>query len=285
MRWRSGRRSSNIEDRRGIRLSRSVKGGGIGMLLLVIVAMYFGVDPSIVLQQGTEMGGGSSIQTIPIQPSTGDNELADFVSVVLADTEDTWESLFNQMGGVYEKPNLVLFSGMVESACGYAQAAIGPFYCPGDRKVYIDLSFYRDLKNKMNAPGDFAQAYVISHEVGHHVQNLLGISDKVHAMRHRLSQKEYNKLSVKLELQADCFSGIWAHHAQKMRNILEPGDVEEALNAASMIGDDRLQKQTRGYVTPDSFTHGTSAQRVTWFNRGFQSGNINTCNTFKAQDL
>lgn len=285
MRWRSGRRSSNIEDRRGIRLSRSVKGGGIGMLLLVIVAMYFGVDPSIVLQQGTEMGGGSSIQTIPIQPSTGDNELADFVSVVLADTEDTWESLFNQMGGVYEKPNLVLFSGMVESACGYAQAAIGPFYCPGDRKVYIDLSFYRDLKNKMHAPGDFAQAYVISHEVGHHVQNLLGISDKVHAMRHRLSQKEYNKLSVKLELQADCFSGIWAHHAQKMRNILEPGDVEEALNAASMIGDDRLQKQTLGYVTPDSFTHGTSAQRVTWFNRGFQTGNINTCNTFKAQDL
>jgi len=285
MRWRSGRRSSNIEDRRGIRLSRGVKGGGIGMLLLVIVAMYFGVDPSIVLQQGTEMGGGSSIQTIPIQPSTADNELADFVSVVLADTEDTWESLFNQMGGTYEEPNLVVFSGMVESACGYAQAAIGPFYCPRDRKVYIDLSFYRDLKNKMGAPGDFAQAYVISHEVGHHVQNLLGISDKVHAMRRRLSQKEYNKLSVKLELQADCFSGIWAHHAQKMRNILEPGDVEEALNAASMIGDDRLQKQARGYVTPDSFTHGTSAQRVTWFNRGFQTGSINTCNTFRAQTL
>jgi len=285
MRWRSGRRSSNIEDRRGIRLSRGVKGGGIGMLLLVIVAMYFGVDPSIVLQQGTEMDGGSSIQTIPIQPSTADNELADFVSVVLADTEDTWESLFNQMGGTYEEPNLVVFSGMVESACGYAQAAIGPFYCPRDRKVYIDLSFYRDLKNKMGAPGDFAQAYVISHEVGHHVQNLLGISDKVHAMRRRLSQKEYNKLSVKLELQADCFSGIWAHHAQKMRNILEPGDVEEALNAASMIGDDRLQKQARGYVTPDSFTHGTSAQRVTWFNRGFQTGSINTCNTFRAQTL
>jgi len=285
MRWRSGRRSSNIEDRRGIRLSRGVKGGGIGMLLLVIVAMYFGVDPSIVLQQGTEMDGGSSIQTIPIQPSAADNELADFVSVVLADTEDTWESLFNQMGGTYEEPNLVVFSGMVESACGYAQAAIGPFYCPRDRKVYIDLSFYRDLKNKMGAPGDFAQAYVISHEVGHHVQNLLGISDKVHAMRRRLSQKEYNKLSVKLELQADCFSGIWAHHAQKMRNILEPGDVEEALNAASMIGDDRLQKQARGYVTPDSFTHGTSAQRVTWFNRGFQTGSINTCNTFRAQTL
>jgi hypothetical protein len=255
------------------------------MLLLVIVAMYFGVDPSIVLQQGTEMSGGPSIQTIPVQPSAADNELADFVSVVLADTEDTWGSLFKQMGGTYEEPNLVLFSGMVESACGYAQAAIGPFYCPGDRKVYIDLSFYRDLKNKMNAPGDFAQAYVIAHEVGHHVQKLIGISDKVHAMRQRLSQKEYNKLSVKLELQADCFAGIWAYHAQKMRNILEPGDVEEALNAASMIGDDRLQRQTRGYVTPDSFTHGTSAQRVTWFNRGFQTGNINTCNTFKTSHL
>jgi len=285
MRWRKGRRSINIEDRRGIRLSRKAKGGGIGMLLLVIVAMYFGVDPSIVLQQGTEMSGGPSIQTTPVQPSAADNELADFVSVVLADTEDTWRILFKQMGGTYKEPNLVLFSGMVESACGYAQAAIGPFYCPRDKKVYIDLSFYRDLKNKMNAPGDFAQAYVIAHEVGHHVQKLLGVSDKVHAMRSRLSQNDYNKLSVKMELQADCFSGIWAYHAQKMRNILEPGDVEEALNAASMIGDDRLQKQTRGYVTPDSFTHGTSAQRVTWFNRGFQRGNINTCNTFKAQNL
>jgi len=285
MRWISGRRSSNIEDRRGIRLSRGVKGGGIGMLLLVIVAMYFGVDPSIVLQQGSEMGAGSSIQTIPVEPSEADNKLADFVSVVLADTEDTWKGLFKQMGETYKEPRLVLFTGMVESACGYAQAAVGPFYCPRDKKVYIDLSFYRDLKHKMNAPGDFAQAYVIAHEVGHHVQKLLGISDKVHAMRGRISQHEYNRLSVKMELQADCFSGIWAHHAQKMRNILEPGDVEEALNAASMIGDDRLQKQTRGYVTPDSFTHGTSAQRVTWFNHGFQIGNINSCNTFKASNL
>jgi hypothetical protein len=285
MRWRNGRRSINIEDRRGIRLSRKAKGGGIGMLLLVIVALYFGVDPSIVLQQGTEMSGGPSIQTTPVQPSAADNELSDFVSVVLADTEDTWRILFKQMGGTYEEPNLVLFSGMVESACGYAQAAIGPFYCPTDKKVYIDLSFYRALKNKMNAPGDFAQAYVIAHEVGHHVQKLLGVSDKVHAMRSRLSQKDYNKLSVKMELQADCFSGIWAHHAQKMRNILEPGDVEEALNAASMIGDDRLQKQTRRYVTPDSFTHGTSAQRVEWFNRGFQTGSINSCNTFKSKNL
>lgn len=285
MRWRSGRKSDNIEDRRGIRLSRGVKGGGIGMLLLVIVAMYFGIDPSILLQQGSEMGGGSSVQTLPVQPSAADNELAEFVSVVLADTEDTWRSLFKQMGGTYEEPNLVLFTGMVESACGYAQAAIGPFYCSRDKKVYIDLSFYRDLKSKMNAPGDFAQAYVIAHEVGHHVQELLGISDKVHAMQSRLSQKEYNNLSVRMELQADCFSGIWAHHAQKMRNILEPGDVEEALNAASMIGDDRLQKQSRGYVTPDSFTHGTSAQRVEWFNRGFKTGSINSCNTFKGQNL
>ena len=285
MRWKSGRRSSNIEDRRGIRLSRGVKGGGIGMLLLVIVALYFGVDPSVILQQGSEMRGGTSIQTIPVQPSTADNELADFVSVVLADTEDTWKVLFKRMGRTYKEPHLVLFTGMVESACGYAQAAVGPFYCPRDKKIYIDLSFYRDLKNKMNAPGDFAQAYVIAHEVGHHVQKLLGLSNKVHAMRYRLSQKQYNNLSVRIELQADCFAGIWAHHAQKMRNILEPGDVEEALNAASMIGDDRLQKQSRGYVTPDSFTHGTSAQRVEWFNRGFQMGRINSCNTFKAQNL
>jgi predicted metalloprotease len=174
---------------------------------------------------------------------------------------------------------------VVESVCGYSQVAVGPFYCPRGKKVYIDLSFYRDLKYKMNAPGDFAQAYVIAHEVGHHVQKLLGISDKVHAIRDRISPHEYNRLSVKMELQADCFSGIWAHHAQKMRNIFELGDVEEALNAASMIGDDRLQKQTRGYVTPDSFSHGTSAQRVTWFNRGFQIGNINSCNTFKAPNL
>ena len=285
MRWRTGRRSDNIEDRRGIRLSRKAKGGGIGMLLLVIVALYFGVDPSFILQQGTEMGRGTSIQTTPVQPSAADNELADFVSVVLADTEDTWRSLFKQMGGHYEEPNLVLFTGMVESACGYAQAAAGPFYCPRDKKVYIDLSFYRDLKYKISAPGDFAQAYVIAHEVGPHVQKLLGISDKVHALCGSISQKDYNKLSVKMELQADCFSGIWANHAQKMRDILEPGDVEEALNAASMIGDDRLQKQSRGYVTPDSFTHGTSAQRVEWFNRGFQTGNINSCNTFKAKNL
>ena len=285
MRWRSGRRSRNVEDRRGRRISRGVKGGGIGTLVIVLVAMYFGVDPSLFLQGGGDMGGGTAIQTGPMGTPGENDELAEFVSVVLADTEDTWGSLFRRMGGTYEEPRLVLFSGSVQSACGFAQAAVGPFYCPGDKKIYIDLSFYRDLKYKMNAPGDFAQAYVIAHEVGHHVQKLLGISDKVHNMRHRLSKKEYNKLSVKLELQADCFSGLWAHNAQKVRNILEPGDVEEALNAASKIGDDHLQKQARGYVTPDSFTHGTSAQRVTWFNRGFRSGDINSCNTFKSPEL
>jgi uncharacterized protein len=283
MRWRSGRRSRNVEDRRGRRISRGVKGGGIGTIIIILVAMYFGVDPSLFLQQSEDMRSGPAIQTAPTGASTANNELAEFVSVVLADTEDTWGSLFNRMGGTYEEPNLVLFSGRVQSACGYAQAAVGPFYCPGDRKIYIDLNFYNDLKHKLKAPGDFAQAYVIAHEVGHHVQKLIGISDKVHNMRQRISKTDYNKLSVKLELQADCFSGIWAHHAHKMRKILEPGDVEEALNAASMIGDDRLQKQSRGYVTPDSFTHGTSRQRVAWFNRGFQSGDINTCNTFKNE--
>ncbi len=285
MRWRSGRRSRNIEDRRGRRISRGIKGGGIGTLLLVLVAMYFGIDPTQFLQQGTPMGGSSSVQTVPGPSSSGGDELSEFVSVVLADTEDTWHMLYRRMGKTYREPTLVLFSGSVESACGFAQAAVGPFYCPADQKVYIDLSFYRDLKYKLKAPGDFAQAYVIAHEVGHHVQNLMGISKKVHGMRGKVSKKNYNRLSVMQELQADCFAGIWAHHAQKVRNILEPGDIDEALNAASMIGDDRLQKQSRGYVTPDSFIHGTSAQRMRWFKREFQSGDINTCNTFKSGEL
>jgi hypothetical protein len=206
--------------------------------------------------------------------------MADFVSVVLADTEDTWAALFRAAGGNYEQPRLVLFTGAVESACGFAQAAVGPFYCPADRQVYVDLGFYQDLKNKLGAPGDFAQAYVIAHEVGHLVQNLLGISDKVHQMHGRVSQTDYNQLSVRLELQADCFAGLWAHHADRARNVIEEGDIDEALNAASMIGDDRLQKQSRGYVTPDSFTHGSSAQRVSWFRKGLQTGSFDTCNTF-----
>lgn len=284
MRWKDGRRSGNVEDRRGVRLSGKAKGGGIGLLVLVLVGLFFGIDPSLILQLGGNMTG-PSVQESQYAPSEAENELADFVSVVLADTEDTWGALFSQAGGRYEEPTLVLFTGAVDSACGFAQAAMGPFYCPADSKVYIDLSFYRDLRTKMGAPGDFAQAYVVAHEVGHHVQNLLGLSDKVHAMRPRLSQTDYNKLSVRLELQADCFAGLWANNADRTRHILEEGDIEEALNAASMIGDDRLQQQGRGYVTPDSFTHGTSEQRVRWFKKGLQSGNIQTCDTFSAVNL
>ncbi len=284
MRWQKGRRSSNVEDRRGSRVSKGVKGGGIGILLLALVAMYFGVDPSIILNLGGQMGSNQTTSTEYV-PTEVENRLADFVSVVLADTEDTWNSQFKRMGSVYSEPKLVLFTGAVNSACGFAQSAMGPFYCPGDRKVYIDLSFYQDLKNKMNAPGDFAQAYVVAHEVGHHVQNLLGISDQVHAARRKLSDNDYNKLSVRLELQADCLAGIWAHHADRARQVVEPGDIDEALNAASQIGDDRLQKQSRGYVTPDSFTHGSSEQRARWFRKGYSTGDFNSCNTFSSSKL
>ena len=281
MRWDMGRRSDNVEDRRGVGLGRGATGGGIGVLLLALVAMYFGVDPSFILQSGLN-GNPAEQQQSRRAASPEENSLADFVSVVLADTEDTWTALFREKGAEYERPHLVLFTNAVQSACGNASAATGPFYCPADHKVYIDLGFYRELKNNLNAPGDFAQAYVIAHEIGHHVQNLLGISGKVQAARNRVSEVEYNHLSVKVELQADCFAGVWAHHANKMRNILEPGDIEEALNAASMIGDDRLQKKSRGYVTPDSFTHGSSQQRVQWFKQGYQTGKIQQCNTFGA---
>jgi len=284
MRWKEGRRSSNIDDRRGRRISRGVKGGGIGILLLALVGMYFGIDPRLILNIGSQVGGGQP-QTTEYTPTAEENQLADFVSVVLADTEDTWNLQFQRLGGSYAEPTLVMFTGAVQSACGFAQSVMGPFYCPGDNRVYIDLSFYRDLKNTMNAPGDFAQAYVIAHEVGHHVQNLLGISGKVHAARQRLSETDYNKLSVMLELQADCFAGIWAYHADRSRQIVEPGDIDEALNAASQIGDDRLQKQSRGYVTPDSFTHGTSVQRARWFRAGYATGDFDSCDTFSARQL
>ena len=280
MRWKTGRRSSNVEDRRGRRISSGgIKGGGIGIVLLALVGMYFGIDPSVILNSNLLEGEAPGQQTERVA-NPEEDRLADFVSVVLADTEDTWEAIFREGGGTYEKPQLILFTGQVQSACGFAQAATGPFYCPADRKVYIDLGFYKELKGKLNAPGDFAQAYVVAHEIGHHVQNLLGVSSKVQAKRASLSETDYNKLSVKLELQADCFAGVWANHADKMRSILEPGDVEEAINAASMIGDDHLQKQARGYVVPDSFTHGSSAQRVQWFRTGLQTGDINRCNTF-----
>ena len=284
MRWRDGRRSSNVEDRRRVRLSGKAKGGGIGIILLALIGMYFGLDPAVILQQGANLSG-PSVEQSDYTPTAAENELADFVSVVLADTEDTWGALFAADGRKYQQPTLVLFTGAVESACGFAQAAMGPFYCPADKKVYIDLSFYQDLRTKMGAPGDFAQAYVIAHEVGHHIQNLLGISSQVHEMRSRLSQADYNKLSVRLELQADCLSGIWANHADNARQILESGDIEEALNAASMIGDDRLQQQSRGYVTPDSFTHGSSEQRVRWFKKGLMSGDVNACDTFGAKSI
>lgn len=285
MRWRSGRRSSNVEDRRGFKVSRRAAGGGIGTLLLVLVALYFGVDPSVVINQGVPPSSTTTQSSESYTGTPAEESLADFISVVLADTEDTWNALFRQMGKTYQEPNLVLYSNAVESACGFAQAAVGPFYCPRDQKVYIDLSFYQDLKNRFNAPGDFAQAYVIAHEIGHHVQNLLGIAGKVHELRGRVSEAQGNRLSVMMELQADCLSGVWAHHADRSRGVLEEGDIEEALGAASAIGDDRLQRQSRGYVTPDSFTHGTSEQRVRWFRMGIKSGDINQCNTFKADRL
>ncbi|OQX20229.1 MAG: flagellar biosynthesis protein FlgM [Desulfobulbaceae bacterium A2] len=287
MRWDLGRRSDNIEDRRGQGLPRRIKGGGIGVLLLALVGMYFGIDPAIILN----LLGGSDIALVDqspqrqAPPNPAQDRLADFVSVVLADTEDTWKEQFRRMGATYQEPKLVLFHGAVHSACGFAQAATGPFYCPGDGKVYIDLDFYDELKHTLHAPGDFAQAYVVAHEIGHHVQNLLGISDKVHAARQRVSQVAYNQLSVRLELQADCFAGIWAHHADRSRGVVEPGDIDEALNAASQIGDDRLQRASRGAITPDSFTHGSSAQRMRWFRRGFASGTMQDCNTFGTDEL
>lgn len=285
MRWKTGRRSQNIEDRRGMRVSPGIKGGGIGAIIIALVAMYFGVDPTLLLQL---LNDGSapvnSRQTQAPRPAS-DDPMVQFVSVVLADTEDTWHVLMPEYGLQYEAPRLVLFSGAVQSACGFANAAVGPFYCPGDQKVYIDLAFYQDLKQRFQAPGDFAQAYVIAHEIGHHVQNLMGISEKIHALRSRLGTVEANALSVRQELQADCFAGIWAHHANRSRQILEEGDVDEALTAATAIGDDRLQKQARGYVTPDSFTHGTSRQRAHWFSIGLKYGNIQQCDTFNADKL
>ncbi len=276
MRWQGRRGSENVEDRRRISpVGVGVGGGAIGIIVL-LVTVFLGGDPSVVLN---EMQNQEPPAEAPMGPAPND-EMAQFVSVVLADTEDVWGQLFQQMERDYREPTLVLFRGAVQSACGFQQAAVGPFYCPGDEKVYIDLSFYEDMKTQLGAPGDFAQAYVIAHEVGHHVQNLLGISDKVHGMRSRLSEAENNQMSVRLELQADFFAGVWAHHAQQNWRILEEGDIEEALNAASAIGDDRLQRQSRGEVVPESFTHGTSKQRVRWFSKGFQTGDLEAGDTF-----
>jgi predicted metalloprotease len=257
-------------------------GGGIGAIILSVIVALLGGDPSVIWEQQQQEAPSDRPRTeAPQTQGSGANDrMADFVSVVLADTEDTWRTLFRQQGATYVEPKLVLFSGAVNSACGYARSAVGPFYCPADQKLYIDLSFYQDLKTRHQAPGDFAQAYVIAHEVGHHVQNLMGISDQVQALQRRSDKVEANQLSVRLELQADCFAGIWAHNAQRSRQILEEGDIEEALNAASSIGDDRLQRQAKGYVVPEAFTHGSSAQRVRWFKQGIQTGDPKQCNTF-----
>lgn len=281
MRWQRGRRSGNIEDRRGRRGGRAVAGGGLGMVALVVVGMLFGFDPSTLLQLGGALTGGDRSSGSPVS-SPERTEQAEFVSVVLADTEDTWNPIFRQLGREYREPTLVLFSGQVESACGYASAAMGPFYCPGDQKVYIDLAFYDELKNKFGAPGDFAQAYVIAHEVGHHVQTLLGISEQVQRAKQGSSEAAANEVQVRMELQADCLSGVWANNAHRTRNLLEEGDIEEGLNAAAAIGDDTLQRKTQGYVVPESFTHGTAKQRQTWFYRGLESGDINQCDTFSG---
>lgn len=281
MRWENDRESQNVEDRRGMRISPGLAGGGIGTVVLVLVAMFFGVDPRMLLQMAPQQA-----QEAPAPSQSGESDPAKkFVSVVLADTEDVWRDLFQRGGETYRDPTLVLFTGAVQSACGMAQTAVGPFYCPADQKVYIDLQFYQDLKTRFQAPGDFAQAYVIAHEVGHHVQNLLGLSARVQAARQQAGEAEANALSVRLELQADCLAGVWANRANRSRQILETGDVEEALTAASAIGDDRLQQQSRGYVAPDSFTHGSAEQRVRWFRRGLEEGRLEACDTFATRTL
>jgi uncharacterized protein len=294
MKWEGNRQSDNVEDRRGspggggggVRLGG--RGVGLGTIVIALVAGWiFGINPLTVLGI---LGGGAgeapmTQQQAPAQRPPAGDPMATFVSTVLADTEDVWGPLFKSGGSQYREPKLVLFRGRTPTACGTGDAAMGPFYCPGDEKVYIDLAFFDTLKQRLGAPGDFAQAYVIAHEVGHHVQKVLGISDKVDTARQRMNEAQGNALSVRLELQADCFAGVWAHHAQRARQLLEQGDLEEALNAASQIGDDNLQRKSQGTVVPESFTHGSSAQRVAWFKRGLQGGQVRECNTFEARQL
>ena len=276
---RLGRRSTNIEDRRGMRMGPAV--GGIGGIAVLLIALFLGVDPGALLNSAPEAG--------PLSPADSaalaDDPDRDRVAAVLGDTEDTWNEIFQASGRDYEEPKVVIYSGMTQSACGMGQAAMGPFYCQLDRDIYIDLSFFEDLRTRFGADGDFAQAYVIAHEVGHHVQNQLGIAERTAALRQRVGEAESNQLSVMQELQADCFAGIWANHANRSRQILEAGDIEEGLNAAAAIGDDRIQRQTQGTVVPESFTHGSSQQRVRWFRRGIESGDVEACDTFNAGAL
>lgn len=278
------RESSNVEDRRGMGIGRGglAIGGGLGTLAIALIAMLFGVDPGQFINPSPEGGPGPGAPTQQAPPKN--DEMSQFVRRVLGSTETVWGEIFNRNGSSYREPRLVLFTGQVQSGCGRAGAEVGPFYCPADEKVYIDLSFYDDLRTRFRAPGDFAQAYVIAHEVGHHVQNLVGTSDKVTAMQQRASERQANQLSVMLELQADCYAGVWGYYAQR-RGVLEMGDLEEALGAASAIGDDRLQREAQGQVVPDSFTHGSSAQRTRWFKQGFDSGDMRRCDTFNAQSL
>jgi hypothetical protein len=284
MKWVGRRESTNVEDRRGMSTGGMVAGGGILSLIVYLLYAFLGgsdIDPSQIPQ----VTGGMPQQQMSEAEQRADDERASFVRVVLADTEDVWGKIFNSYGEQYPAPTLVLYRGLVQSACGNASSASGPFYCPGDQKLYIDLSFYEELQQNLNAPGDFAMAYVVAHEVGHHIQTINGTSDKVMQFRSRMSEADGNRLSVMMELQADFLAGVWAHHAQRMKQILEPGDIEEALNAANQIGDDRLQKRATGTVMPDAFTHGTSAQRMYWFKKGFESGDLRQGNTFEGVDM
>lgn len=288
MKWEGNRESNNIEDRRndgGMRFTGGSGKLGIGTIAVVLVLSYFlDINPLTLL--GALNGNGAAVVSSEhTAPAPADDHMARFVSTVLADTEDTWTPIFAQQGRTYDQPKLVLFSGSTPTACGTGQSATGPFYCPADQKVYIDLNFFDLMKQRFNVAGEFAQAYVIAHEVGHHVQTLMGISSEVHRLRSKMNEKQANALSVKQELQADCFAGVWAYHANKARHILEEGDIDAALKAASAIGDDALQKQAQGYAVPDSFTHGTSAQRSNWFRRGISEGSIQSCNTFEASTL
>ena len=281
MRWKGRKQSSNVEDRRGLS-AKSIAGGGIGTIVIVLVVLLLGGDPTSLIQniQTTDQTTTSNYQE-----TAEEKELAQFVSVILAETETVWHNIFADIGKQYREPKLVLFSGSVQSACGVAGSSTGPFYCPGDEKLYIDLSFYQELQTKFKAPGDFAMAYVVAHEVGHHIQNLLGTMEKVQQLRSRISQEEYNQYSVRLELQADFYAGVWAHYTNRIEGLLEEGDLEEALNAASAVGDDRIQKQAQGYVVPESFTHGTSEQRKRWFYKGYKTGDIRQGDTFNTTNL
>ena len=277
MRWRGREQSGNVEDRRGMSTGKMAAGGTLGTLAIVVIVWLLGGNPSQLINNLQSGGESGAADPAVIQ---AEEELSQFASVVLKDTEDVWHELFRQSGNTYTEPTLVIFSGSVESACGHSSSATGPFYCPGDSKLYIDLSFLEDLQSQLGAQGDFAMAYIIAHEVGHHVQNLLGVTDQLNQLRGRVGEAEYNRNLVKLELQADFLAGIWAHHAQRTKNILEAGDIDEAINAASAVGDDRIQMQSQGYVVPDAFTHGTSEQRKEWFTKGFKTGDINQGDTF-----